>query len=289
MKPTILIQLDTDPQPSTFDSVVAIDSGVDRLLTAGGVRAQSVRELVHGAMFTRGGSDLSRTAIFLGGSDIALCDELQKAVTNCFFGPVRVSVMADPSGANSTAAAVVLSVIQSLEGALRGSLATVLAGTGPVGQRVVRLLAREGAGVRLGSRQLERATTAAKQIAALTGSEITPVATSDENLLAAALEGAHVVIAAGAGGVCLLPMRVRRSIPTLKVALDVNAVPPAGIEGIEATDTGSERDGVKAWGALGVGGLKMKIHKYAIHELFTRNDLVLDAEPLLALGKTLIA
>ena len=66
-KPSILIQLDTDPQPSVFDGVVAVDSGVDHLFRHGGIRPEAVRDLVYGALFTRGGVDLRRSAIFIGG------------------------------------------------------------------------------------------------------------------------------------------------------------------------------------------------------------------------------
>jgi hypothetical protein len=66
----------------------------------------------------------------------------------------------------------------------------------------------------------------------------------------------------------------------LRAAADVNAVPPLGIEGIEVMDNGADRDGVKVFGALGVGGLKMKIHKACIARLFEKNDLVLDAETI---------
>ena len=71
----------------------------------------------------------------------------------------------------------------------------------------------------------------------------------------------------------------------LRVAADLNAVPPLGIEGIEVTDDGVERDGVTTFGALGVGGLKMKIHKACIARLFERNDLVLDAETIADLAR----
>ena len=70
--------------------------------------------------------------------------------------------------------------------------------------------------------------------------------------------------------------------------IDLNAVPPLGIEGIEATDKNAERNHVRAWGALGVGGTKMKIHKKAIQELFTSNDRILDAEEVLELGRSSI-
>ena len=68
------------------------------------------------------------------------------------------------------------------------------------------------------------------------------------------------------------------------MAIDLNAVPPLGIEGIDVMDKAKERAGVCCYGAIGVGGTKMKIHRAAIEKLFTRNDLVLDAEEVFALG-----
>ena len=71
----------------------------------------------------------------------------------------------------------------------------------------------------------------------------------------------------------------------MKVAIDLNAVPPLGIEGIEVTDKGTQRDGVICYGAVGVGDTKMRIHKAAIAKLFESNDQVLDAEEVYALGE----
>jgi hypothetical protein len=73
----------------------------------------------------------------------------------------------------------------------------------------------------------------------------------------------------------------------LRAAADVNAVPPLGVEGIDVMDNGSERDGVKVFGALGVGGLKMKIHKACIARLFEKNDLILDAEAIAGVASEL--
>ena len=97
-KPKILLQFDSDQHPSVFDSVVAIDSGVDHLLTFGSVEAVDVRELVHGAMFTRGGDSLKHTAIFIGGSRVKSAEQILRAVNDCFFGNVRVSIMLDANG-----------------------------------------------------------------------------------------------------------------------------------------------------------------------------------------------
>src|SRR5262245_10374721 len=107
-KPKILVQLDSDPHPSVFDAVVAVDAGVDKLLQYHSIEPVNVRDLVHGAMFTRGPQDLHNTAIFIGGSNVATGEALLKKVTGCFFGPMRVSVMLDANGANTTAAAAVL-------------------------------------------------------------------------------------------------------------------------------------------------------------------------------------
>jgi hypothetical protein len=286
-KPTILIQLDTDPQPSVFDAVVAVDAGADQLFRHGGVEPGNVKDLVYGALFTRGPEDLARTAIFLGGSDVSKGEALLAAVKGIFFGPFRVSVLLDANGANTTAAAAVLAAAEGAGGSLRGVHAAVLGGTGPVGQRVARLLAREGAHVALGSRSLERATAVAESIGHTLRVPIRPFATATVEALKQGLSGATLVVAAGAGGAQLLPLAVRTELPDLRVAIDLNAIPPLGLEGVEANDRGADRQGIRAWGALGVGRTKMKIHKKAVQELFTANDRVLDAEEILALGRSL--
>jgi hypothetical protein len=287
LKPTILVQLDTDPQPSVFDAVVAVDAGAEHLLRHGGVTPETVTGLVHGALFTRGPGDLHRTALFLGGSDVAAAERVLQAVRASFFGPFRVSILLDPNGSNTTAAAAVLAAIAGAGGSLAGHRVAVLGGTGPVGQRVARLCAREGALVALASRSVAKAQAAAEAVSKSTGASVWAFAGEREGDLLAGLAGATVVVAAGAAGVTLLPLAVRRRLPDLKAVIDLNAVPPLGIEGVQATDRDTPREGVRAWGALGVGGAKMKIHKAAIRRLFVANDAVLDAEECLALGREL--
>ena len=104
-KPTILVQLDTDAQPSVFDGVVAVDAGVDHLFRHAGATADNVRDLIYGALFTRGPADLHRTAIFVGGSNVAAGEAVLEKIKKTFFGPFRVSVLFDANGANTTAAA----------------------------------------------------------------------------------------------------------------------------------------------------------------------------------------
>jgi hypothetical protein len=287
-KRKILIQLDSDPQPSAFDRVVALDAGADVLFSYGGVKPEQVRDLVHGAIFTRGPADLKSTALFIGGSDVAAGEALlAEAVRHMLpqYG-LRVSVLLDANGANTTAAAAVRATARHLH--LAEARALVLGGTGPVGQRVARLLAREGAEVRVGSRQLARAAKVANAIRARQPqARLEAVAISGLDELQSALSGRTLVVAAGAAGVVLLPKAARSACPGLKVAIDLNAVPPLGIEGVSPGDKGVERDGAVCYGAIGVGGTKMKIHRAAVARLFESNDVVLDAEEVYALAEGL--
>jgi hypothetical protein len=287
-KRTILIQLDPDPHPSVFDRVVALDAGADEVFSYGGVRPEAVRDLVHGAIFTRGPKDLHRTALFIGGADVAAGERLLAEATRHMLPKygLRVSVLLDANGANTTAAAAVRSAGRHLD--LATATALVLGGTGPVGQRVALLLAKQGAAVRLASRRGDRAANAAEAVRGKApGARLEPVAVASPDDLRAALVDRTVVFAAGAAGVVLLPLAARKACPTLRVAVDLNAVPPLGIEGVEPGDRGADRDGVVAYGALGVGGLKMKVHKAAVARLFERNDQVLDAEEVYAIAQSL--
>lgn len=282
----ILLCLDTDVQPSVFDSVVAIDSGVDHLLRHGGVKPDDVRDLVHGAMFTRGGEGLRNTAVFIGGSDVGAAEQLMVAARRAFVGPVRVSLMLDPSGSCTTAAAAVVTASRHISLGPE-TIAVVLGGTGPVGQRTVKMLAQEGAEVRVVSRKLSRAEGVCHRVSqAISGARVTPHAVEDSNC-AHAIQGAQLVISAGAAGVELLSEKCRKSEPALQVAIDLNAVPPVGIGGIAPQDKATDHEGQICYGALGVGGLKMKLHKAALHRLFETNDAVLDADNIYALAKHL--
>lgn len=280
----ILLCLDTDPQPSVFDGVVAVDSGVDHLFRHGSVTPDDVRDLVHGAMFTRGGESLKHTAVFIGGSDVQAGEQLLVAAQQAFFGPVRVSLMLDCNGSNTTAAAAVVAARRHVPFGPE-TTATILGGTGPVGQRVVRMLAQEGVEVRVASRRISRAEGVCHRVAkAVSGARVTPHSTESTDV-ASLVNGVQLVIAAGAAGIELLSEKERQKASSLQVAIDLNAVPPAGIGGIEPQDKAVERDGQICYGALGVGSLKMKIHKAAIARLFQSNDLVLDADEIYALGK----
>ena len=282
----ILIQFDTDSLPSTFDRVVAIDAGVDELFSYGGVTPENVESLVHGAIFTRKPSDLANTAIFVGGSQVAAGIALLQAVRKAMFGPFKVSVMMDSNGSNTTAAATVLAAARHLD--LANTTAVVLGGTGPVGSRVAQLLLSQGATVRLVSRSLERSRGTCETLAKVVeASRLTAHESASESGLTTACEGVDLVIAAGAAKTQLISARQLAAISSLRLAIDLNAVAPLGVEGIEVMDKGRDQGGVLVYGAVGVGGAKMKIHHAAIQRLYVKNDHVLDTASIFELGQSL--
>lgn len=290
MSKRILFQFDSDPHASVFDAVVAVDSDVDHLIPYAGVQPTSIEPLVHGAMFTRGGEDLKNTAIFIGGSDVAVAENLLRCVTDTFFGPVRVSVMMDANGCNTTAAAAVVAAARHVD--LSGARAVVLGGTGPVGQRVAQLLARDGALVTLTSRSVSRAKKVCARIAEQAGGELAerliPAELDTPDRVGAILSEANIVIGCGAAGVQLADESDLAGSKELAVAIDLNAVPPSGLGGISVTDKAkplAEGSSIACYGAIGVGGLKMKTHRAAIRSLFESNDKVLNADEIFSLAK----
>lgn len=280
----ILLQLDSDEFPSVFDRVVAIDAGAEEIFSYGNVRVDCVEPLVHGAIFTRGPKDLLNTALFIGGSDVSQGEAILQRALSTFIGPLRVSVMLDSNGSNTTAAAAVLAARKHMD--LSKAHAIVLGGTGPVGYRAAQILLSEGASVVLASRNADRAKAVCESLVQrYSNAQIKPIAWNNAKDYAAQLSGSNLMIASGAAGVELLPSDLRRN-SSLKVVVDLNAVPPLGIGGVQVNDKGVERDGMFCYGALGVGGTKMKIHKSAVEKLFTGTNQILDTDAIyqVALG-----
>jgi hypothetical protein len=282
----LLFQLDTDPIPSVFDTVVAYDGGADHVTPHGGVNPQNVGGLVDGAIFTRSPKEKKNTALFVGGSNLEDGQNLLTAVKKKFFADFRVSVMLDSNGSNTTAAAGVACLTK--HGALSGKRAVVLAGTGPVGQRAGIMLAQEGAQVILTSRKLDRAETACQLMQERFKVNMIPMAASDEASTRQALDGAHIVFSAGAGGIQLMSEAMWKDHPTLQLLVDANATPPLGIEGVDMLDRGKERHGKIVYGAIGFGAFKLTLHRACIGRLFDSNNQVFDAEEIFAFAKTLV-
>jgi ribulose 1,5-bisphosphate synthetase/thiazole synthase len=284
----LLLQLDSSRLPSVFDQVVAYDAGADDIMSYGGVTETDVRDLIHGCIFTRGPKHLHNTAVWIGGSNMSAGEQLLAMAQDAMFDPLRVSIMLDSNGSNTTAVAAVVKIEETL-GDLNGRKAVILAGTGPVGQRAAGLLAHDGAHVTITSRKPEQGEKARQFINARFNVQVEAVTMDDPQKLPRILDGAEVLLNSGPAGVQMVPKQIWTSVKTLKVAVDLNAVPPLGIEGIEVDDAGLKREGVIVFGAFGIGNFKTKLHKACVARLFTRNDLVLDAEAIAEVARELVA
>jgi hypothetical protein len=282
----ILIQLDTDQHPSTFDSMVAYDSGVpDELLRYGGIEPDAVRGLVQSAYFTRPPGD-SNLAVWVGGSSVGAGEEVLEQVKESFFGPFRLSVMLDSNGCNTTACTTIARLATEID--LDGRRA-VIVGAGAVGLRSAKLLIDEGCDVtvsgipkdRFEGREYRRArglTTAEERGIQIAEPE-------HDDALKDLLDGASLVLAAGPAGVELLPASVWREVGSIEVLADYNAAEPLGIEGTDAQDDMKDYDGKKVLGALAIGGPKMKVHKTCIARLFESSEAVLDVDGVYEIAK----
>jgi methylenetetrahydrofolate/methylenetetrahydromethanopterin dehydrogenase (NADP+) len=283
----LLLQLDSSRLPSVFDQVVAYDAGADIVMSYGGVTEGDVRDLIHGCIFTRGPKDLRNTAVWIGGNNMSAGEQLLAMAQDALFAPFSVSIMLDSNGSNTTAVAAVVKIEETL-GNLEGKKALILAGTGPVGQRAAGLLAKDGAHVIITSRKPEQGEKARQFISARFNVQVQAVTLNDPAKLPELLQGVEILLNSGPAGVQMVPKSAWTAMKTLRVAVDLNAVPPLGIDGIDVNDAGVKKDGVLVFGAFGVGNFKTKLHKACVARLFERNDLVLDAEAIADIARELV-
>jgi methylenetetrahydrofolate/methylenetetrahydromethanopterin dehydrogenase (NADP+) len=299
----ILIQLDSDKFPSTFDCIVAYDAGADAVQSYGSVTPAAVRGLVLSAFFTRGIPDLHTLAVWIGGSDVDAGEQLLQEARRTFFGPFKISLMLDSNGCNTTASTAIAKLAKETD--LRGKKALVI-GPGPVGLRAAILMAGEGAQVQvtsippqllgtrfnleLSQRTLESARKAACEFsAAASGSgRIEVVEVNGAPALESFLDGREVIVAAGPAGLRMLPLEAWSKRDSVRWLLDFNLAEPLGIEGVKPGDDFAAYGSKRALGALAIGNPKMKVHKACIASLFERNDLVLDAEGVFRIARELI-
>jgi methylene-tetrahydromethanopterin dehydrogenase len=253
-------------QMSPFDINMAVDAGYQVVVPYCGVTADEVRGLTQDAIFSRGPKGVKATAIFIGGRDVVLAADMLDIARQAMVPPFEVSVLADPSGSYTTAAALVACVEQQLQrvhgSELAGKRVLILGGTGTVGRIAGVLAAGLGAQVSLGHHaDRSVAEAAAQETGARFGCQLRGVDASTPATRRAALAEAEVVLATAAAGIEVVTTEERAAAAGLLVAADVNAVPPAGIAGVGVMDAGKalpEGRGVGI-GALAVGNVKYQV------------------------------
>ena len=281
-KPFILHMLTTAKNLSPFDVNMAMDAGWISAVPYINVEPSEVRGLVQDAIFSRSPKNLKRTGIFIGGRETKQAMDMLKIAKNSMVPPFEVSVFADPSGAFTTAAGMVAAVekelVDKFQTSLEGKNVLALGGTGPVGQAAAVIAAQAGSNVRIIGRQLDKA----QRIADLCSNEfgdgkVTITAGADQDK-PEYMQTADIVFATGAAGIELLSVELIAAAPQLKVVADVNAVPPAGIAGVDAFDNGKALEGSNS-GAVAIGALAIGNIKYQAQNRLLRRMLECD-DPL---------
>lgn len=263
--PYILHMFTHAPNVSPFDVNMAVDSGYDVVIPYTHLTVDQVQGMTQDAIFSRGPSGVKRTAIFIGGRDNEIANDMVEAAHRAMVPPFEVSVFADPSGAFTTAAAMVACVERALKRdhgtTLEGKRVAVIGGTGPVGAAAAVLSADAGASVDIiGYEPMTHARTTANRLASKYDVQITPAEADLEEIKLRMVRDADVVLATSKAGVEVLGKVGLATTHKLLVAADVNAVPPAGIAGIELMDDGKPIDSASgktvAIGALAIGNVK---------------------------------
>lgn len=254
---------------SPFDVNMALDAGFDTVMPYTQVSIDDVGPLTQDAIFSRGPTGVRRTGIFIGGREVELAHEMLETAQASMVPPFEASVFADPSGAYTTAAAMVAEVERQVKALGRGGvqgLQVVVYGIGPVGACTAVLAAGAGAEVTIVSHNSEvRARSVAAMCQARFGAHIRGVSAGDSPQKRALIAPCHVLLACGKAGVRLFGRDELAAARELLVAADVNAVPPEGVEGIGAMDRGKPLAAASGHavgvGALAIGNIKFKVQR----------------------------
>lgn len=272
---------------SPFDVNMAYEADFDGVIPYTDVSLEDIHSLTQDTIFSRGPTGVKRTGIFIGGRDFGLAMDMLKRAKAAMVPPFEVSVFADPSGAVTTAAALVACVENWVKKQIEGSLAgkrIYIIGTGPVGICAGILVAKAGASANLVSYQgAQVAQGIADEYNSRYGVTIKGGDSSSEETILAFLREADVVISAAKAGIRILSAGQLERAPKLIVAADVNAVPPLGIEGVDVHDLGRVMENTPARavgiGALAIGNVKYKVH----YRLF---QMMIEAEKPLYIDHT---
>jgi methylene-tetrahydromethanopterin dehydrogenase len=260
-------------QISPFDVNMAVDAGFQVVAPYCQVTLDGVAGLTQDAIFSRGPKGVRRTGIFIGGRDVALAADMLARAHAALVPPFAVSLFADPSGAYTTAAALVACAEAALRrhhgSDLKGRRVLLLGGTGPVGRIAAVLCAQAGATAVLGSHKgAEVADAAANETGRRFGTVLAGASTRTKADLRDAIADVDVVMGVAAAGVQVMDEEDRACARLLRVAADVNAVPPAGLAGVGVMDDATPIAGTAAVGigALAIGNVKYQVQ----HRLLTR-------------------
>ena len=277
-KPYILHMITPAKNLSPFDVNMALDAGWNNAIGYTNVEKDEVQALVQDAIFSRGPSGAKRSGLFLGGRDMHMAMDMMEIVQESMVPPFQVSCFADPSGAFTTAAGMVASVEHALQEKhgtdLKDKCVIVMGGTGPVGSTAAVLAAKAGAEVSILGRKKDKSQRVAAMCTEY-GADLTGIKGEANDMIDGIVQMADVVLACAAAGVQVINEEHIKSADNLKVAADVNAVPPSGIYGLDLMGACEPIKGSKnafGIGALAIGNVKYQTQHRMLQEMHDRDE-----------------
>ncbi len=274
-KPYVLHFITPAKNASPFDANMAYDAGYDAVVPYTDVQPGEIMGLVQDAIFSRGPRGVWRTGIFIGGRDIDMAMDMLATAKKSMVPPFEVSVFADPSGAFTTAAAMMALVerelVRKFGCTLAGRKVSIFGATGPVGGCTAVIAARNGAMVEMvAHRSLDDVRVKAESCNKRYGTEIGFVDGSTDELKKAILQKTDVALCCAAAGVRVITLEQMSGSPTLKVVADVNAVPPTGAEGVGVM---ADAEPIPGTVAVGLGALAIGNVKYQVQNMMFKKML----------------
>ncbi len=263
IKKSILHLITAAKNASPFDVNMAYDAGYDQIMPYTNVALSEVAGLSQDVIFSRSPSGVKREAIFIGGRDIDLAMQMLEASKKAMFAPFECSIFADPSGAFTTAAAMIAKLEFHLKKQfnedLTGKTLSVFGANGPVGGCAAIIAAQQGAIVQLVThKSVTDLVTKVNGWNVKYQINLQVVDGTTEQAKQQVLANADLVICAAAAGVQVISQGHLQVAKKLKVLADVNAVPPIAVQGLAVDSDGVVIEGSQAFGigALAIGQLK---------------------------------
>lgn len=275
--PHILHFLTPLANASPFDVNMAMDAGFQVAIYSS-ITQGDVVALTQDAMFSRAPTDAAKTCLFIGGRDAGAALDMMETARKAMQPPFVISVFADPSGAFTTAAAMVALVSKCLKKkgtSFKGKKVSVFGAKGIVGGLVAVIAAQEGAEVTLvGHDGLSSVQPKAEDFKLRFGVDLKVADGKDDAGKEAVLKDTEIVMAAARAGVQVLTLKQMQAAPHLIIAADINAVFPLGLESVDLFDDGKPIEGSKAVGigALAIGDIKFKCQHQLLKELTTSSE-----------------
>jgi methylene-tetrahydromethanopterin dehydrogenase len=295
--PRILHMITPLKHMSPFDVNMGLDAGYDDAIPYTNVTIEDVYGLVQDAIFSRSPDGIKRTGMFIGGKKAIEALDMMDRAKKAMVPPFEISVFADPAGSFTTAAAMVACAKKALQEnfktGLKGKRVVVYGGTGVVAFASAVIAATDGAkGILVGYDGPERVRRLTMEANDRFNVDLGYADGTTEEQKAEIAASADLIFSAGPAGRQILSLDQIKQAKDLKVAADVNAVPPLGVEGVGIKDNGTPIEGTGAVGigALAIGDVKYKTESGLFKEMIdAEKPVYLDFRAAYRLAQALIS